>query len=47
MNSNTKEPAPALHPQVTQLFAVWLDEELYFCTDPGERKVKKRLDNSH
>jgi Pyridoxamine 5'-phosphate oxidase len=38
---------PNGHPHVTPLFAVWLDERLYFCTGPGERKAKNLAGNPH
>ena len=34
-------------PHVTPLIAVWLDERLYFCTGPEERKAKNLAHNQH
>jgi nitroimidazol reductase NimA-like FMN-containing flavoprotein (pyridoxamine 5'-phosphate oxidase superfamily) len=38
---------PDGRPHVTPLLAVWLDDALYFCTGPGERKAKNLLHNAH
>lgn len=38
---------PDGRPHVTPMVAVWLDEALYFCTGPGERKAKNLADNAH
>jgi nitroimidazol reductase NimA-like FMN-containing flavoprotein (pyridoxamine 5'-phosphate oxidase superfamily) len=34
-------------PHVTPLVAVWLEEALYFCTGPSERKAKNLAGNPH
>lgn len=36
---------PDGRPHVTPLIAVWLDEVLYFCTGPEERKAKNLAEN--
>jgi uncharacterized pyridoxamine 5'-phosphate oxidase family protein len=38
---------PDGRPHVTPLVAVWLDEVLYFCTGPSERKAKNLLQNQN
>lgn len=38
---------PDGRPHVTPLIAVWLDDALYFCTGPSERKAKNLTGNSH
>lgn len=38
---------PDGRPHVTPLVAVWLDDALYFCTGPGERKAKNLAGNAH
>jgi len=38
---------PDGRPHVTPLIAVWLDEALYFCTGPTERKNKNLARNPH
>jgi pyridoxine/pyridoxamine 5'-phosphate oxidase len=38
---------PDGRPHVTPLLAVWLDDSLYFCTSPPERKAKNLDHNSH
>lgn len=38
---------PEGRPHVTPLIAVWLDDALYFCTGPDERKAKNLAENSH
>jgi len=38
---------PDGRPHVTPLLAVWLDDALYFCTGPTERKAKNLADNAH
>jgi nitroimidazol reductase NimA-like FMN-containing flavoprotein (pyridoxamine 5'-phosphate oxidase superfamily) len=38
---------PDKRPHVTPLISVWLDEALYFCTGPTERKAKNLADNPH
>ena len=38
---------PDGRPHVTPLFAVWLEDTLYFCTGQGERKAKNLAGNSH
>jgi len=38
---------PDGRPHVTPLIAVWLDEALYFCTGPDERKAKNLARNPH
>jgi hypothetical protein len=38
---------PDGRPHVTPLIAVWLDEALYFCTGPSERKAKNLEQNPH
>lgn len=37
---------PDERPHVTPLIAVWLDEALYFCTGPDERKARNLAENS-
>jgi nitroimidazol reductase NimA-like FMN-containing flavoprotein (pyridoxamine 5'-phosphate oxidase superfamily) len=34
-------------PHVTPLISVWIEEALYFCTGPAERKAKNLADNQH
>jgi pyridoxamine 5'-phosphate oxidase-like protein len=36
---------PDKRPHVTPLISVWLDDALYFCTGPSERKAKNLADN--
>ena len=38
---------PDGRPHVTPLIAVWLENALYFCTGPGERKAKNLAHNAH
>lgn len=38
---------PDGRPHVTTLISVWLDDALYFCTGPTERKAKNLVRNSH
>jgi hypothetical protein len=38
---------PDGRPHVTPLISVWLDEALYFCTGPTERKARNLGSNSH
>lgn len=38
---------PDGRPHVTPLLSVWLDDALYFCTGPGERKAKNLTHNPH
>lgn len=38
---------PDGHPHATPLIAVWLDDALYFCTGPAERKAKNVDRNNH
>jgi uncharacterized pyridoxamine 5'-phosphate oxidase family protein len=38
---------PDGRPHVTPLLAVWLDDALYFCTGPTERKAKNLARNPH
>jgi general stress protein 26 len=38
---------PDGRPHVTPLLAVWLDDALYFCTSPPERKAKNLSHNPH
>jgi general stress protein 26 len=38
---------PDGRPHVTPLFAVWLQDALYFSTGPTERKAQNMLSNSH
>jgi nitroimidazol reductase NimA-like FMN-containing flavoprotein (pyridoxamine 5'-phosphate oxidase superfamily) len=38
---------PDGRPHVTPLIAVWLDEALYFCTGPDERKAKNLAGNAN
>lgn len=38
---------PDGRPHVTPLIAVWLDDTLYFCTGPDERKAKNLVQNNH
>jgi nitroimidazol reductase NimA-like FMN-containing flavoprotein (pyridoxamine 5'-phosphate oxidase superfamily) len=38
---------PDGRPHVTPLVAVWLDDALYFCTGPTERKARNLATNSH
>ena len=38
---------PDGRPHVTPLFSVLVDDTLYFCTGPGERKAKNLAANSH
>lgn len=38
---------PDGQPHVTPLIAVWLDDALYFCTGPAERKAKNLEANTH
>lgn len=38
---------PDGRPHVTPLVAVWLDDALYFCTGPDERKAKNLAGNAH
>jgi uncharacterized pyridoxamine 5'-phosphate oxidase family protein len=38
---------PDGRPHVTPLLAVWLDDALYFCTSPPERKAKNLDHNPH
>jgi nitroimidazol reductase NimA-like FMN-containing flavoprotein (pyridoxamine 5'-phosphate oxidase superfamily) len=38
---------PEGQPHVTPLIAVWLDEALYFCTGPTERKARNLEGNTH
>jgi hypothetical protein len=38
---------PDGRPHVTPLLAVWLDDTLYFCTGPDERKAKNLANSSH
>ena len=38
---------PDGRPHVTPLIAVWVDDALYFCTGPTERKARNLEENSH
>jgi nitroimidazol reductase NimA-like FMN-containing flavoprotein (pyridoxamine 5'-phosphate oxidase superfamily) len=38
---------PDGRPHVTPLLGVWLDDALYFCTGPNERKAKNLAQNPH
>jgi nitroimidazol reductase NimA-like FMN-containing flavoprotein (pyridoxamine 5'-phosphate oxidase superfamily) len=38
---------PDGRPHVTPLLAVWLDDAMYFCTGPDERKAKNLKHNPH
>ena len=38
---------PDGRPHVTPLISVWLDDALYFCTGPTERKAKNLAQNPH
>lgn len=38
---------PDGRPHVTPLLAVWMDDALYFCTGPEERKAKNLSGNPH
>ncbi len=38
---------PDGRPHVTPLISVWLDDALYFCTGPAERKAKNLAQNPH
>jgi len=38
---------PDGRPHVTSLLSVWLDDALYFCTGPSERKAKNLARNPH
>src|SRR5205809_8017907 len=38
---------PDGRPHVTPLIAVWLDDTLYFCTGPEERKARNLASNPH
>jgi hypothetical protein len=38
---------PDGRPHVTPLIAVWLDDALYFCTGPAERKARNLEHNRH
>jgi Pyridoxamine 5'-phosphate oxidase len=38
---------PDAHPHVTPLLGIWLDDALYFCTGPNERKAKNLAHNAH
>src|SRR5450755_2500415 len=38
---------PDGRPHVTPLLGIWLDEALYFCTGPDERKAKNLARNTH
>ena len=38
---------PNGRPHVTPLFAVWLEDALYFCTGADERKAKNLVQNAH
>jgi nitroimidazol reductase NimA-like FMN-containing flavoprotein (pyridoxamine 5'-phosphate oxidase superfamily) len=38
---------PDGRPHVTPLIAVWLDDALYFCTGPSERKARNITRNPH
>lgn len=38
---------PDGRPHVTPLIAVWLDDRVYFCTGPDERKAKNLAANPH
>jgi general stress protein 26 len=38
---------PDGRPHVTPLISIWMDDELYFCTGPGERKARNLAANSH
>ncbi len=38
---------PDGRPHVTPLISVWLDDALYFCTGPGERKARNVARNPH
>jgi hypothetical protein len=38
---------PDGRPHVTPLLAVWLDDALYFCTGPTERKARNLVRNPH
>ena len=38
---------PDGRPHVTPLISVWLDDALYFCTGPDERKAKNIAQNPH
>jgi len=36
-----------LRPHVTPLIGLWIDDNFYFCTGPGEQKAKNIVDNSN
>jgi uncharacterized pyridoxamine 5'-phosphate oxidase family protein len=38
---------PDGRPHVAPLYAVWLDNALYFCTGPTERKARNLTENAH
>src|SRR5712671_2100629 len=38
---------PDGRPHVTPLLSVWVDDALYFCTGPTERKAKNLAQNPH
>jgi len=38
---------PDGRPHVTPLISLWLDDALYFCTGPSERKAKNLAQNPH
>lgn len=38
---------PDERPHVTPVLSVWLDDALYFCTGPSERKAKNLTHNQH
>jgi nitroimidazol reductase NimA-like FMN-containing flavoprotein (pyridoxamine 5'-phosphate oxidase superfamily) len=38
---------PDGRPHVTPLISVWLDDALYFCTGPDERKARNLARNAH
>ena len=38
---------PDGRPHVTPLLAVWLDDAMYFCTGPSERKAQNLTNNLH
>ena len=38
---------PDGRPHVTPLIAIWMDDTLYFCTGPDERKARNLADNPH
>jgi nitroimidazol reductase NimA-like FMN-containing flavoprotein (pyridoxamine 5'-phosphate oxidase superfamily) len=38
---------PEGRPHVTPLLCVWLDDALYFCTGPDERKARNLVQNQH